>query len=98
MWRCAITAVIGCGPACDIFGNAGGDWVGYIADQAGQSGNMAVDPEFCSTTPDDDYYWALQSDSPCATAGCGLIGAGVVDCGSTAAEPTTWGEIKASFR
>ena len=32
---------------CDIYGNAGGDWIGCIEDQAGQNGNISEDPLFC---------------------------------------------------
>jgi hypothetical protein len=88
---------------CDVFGNAGGDWVDCIADQLDEEDNFSADPEFCSTAPDTDIWWALQSDSPCiagnhpAGADCGTLGAPVTACGTTAIETTTWGTIKASF-
>ncbi len=31
----------------DIFGNVGGDWVGYIEDQLDANGNISADPLFC---------------------------------------------------
>jgi|GEM_PF-3128721 len=60
---------------CDVYGNAGGDWVGSIADQYGTNGNIAEDPMFCDPS-EGNYY--LQVGSPCAPPdsppGCGLIG------------------------
>jgi len=67
---------------CDVYGNAGGDWVGRIADQAGINGNFSADPLACA--PEDGDF-SLGSDSPCAAAnnpGCGLIGAWPVGCGA----------------
>jgi predicted outer membrane repeat protein len=90
---------------CDLFGNAGGDWVGCVADQSGTNGNISEDPLFCgSQNPEEPY--TLQEDSPCAPEGnpeCGLIGAWPVACGSISGTPddepvgriTTWGRIKA---
>lgn len=68
--------------ACsDIYGNAGGDWVGCIAGQAGTNGNLSADPLFCDAPVGD---FGLLEDSPCAPAnspaGCGLIGAHGVGC------------------
>jgi len=85
--------------ACsDVFGNAGGDWVGCIASQYGVNGNIALDPFFCDPAAGD---WQLCAESPCAPGAgdCGLIGALPVGCTcSTAAEPATWGRIKALGR
>jgi parallel beta-helix repeat protein len=83
---------------CDIYGNAGGDWVGCIANQYGINGNIGEDPLFCNPNGGD---LALHENSPCApvnSGGCGLIGALPVGCGTTAFEPATWGAIKASFK
>ncbi len=85
---------------CDIYGNAGGDWVGCIADQYGVNGNFSADPLFCGDLNADEPY-ALHVDSPCAPDNnpeCGLIGAWGVACGLTAVEPMSWGAIKAMFR
>ncbi len=69
----------------DVFGNAGGDWVGCIADQAGSSGNLAADPLFCQPAIGN---YTLDAASPCAEdnapASCGLIGALGVGCGVVA--------------
>lgn len=65
---------------CNLFGNAGGDWVGSIADQASALGNMSLDPLFCDTL-DADYR--IEPNSPCATDNnaCGiLLGALGVGC------------------
>lgn len=81
---------------CDLFGNDGGDWAYCIVDQYGTEGNFSADPLFCDPQNGD---FQLQEDSPCGPSGeCGLIGAGAVGCGSTAAPVTTWGSIKAMFR
>jgi parallel beta-helix repeat protein len=67
---------------CDIFGNASGDWVGYIADQYGVNGNFSRDPLFCDFANDD---YRITENSPCAPANnsCkALIGAYGVGCGA----------------
>ena len=65
---------------CDLYGNAGGDWVGWVAPQLGINGNIGEDPFFC----DPGFAeWTLYPDSPCApenSGGCGLIGAYGVGC------------------
>lgn len=75
----------GTGPAVlsctDIFGNAGGDWVGCIAEQLGINGCFSADPLFCNAAAGD---YTLAEASPCtpahSPAGCGLIGAHPVAC------------------
>jgi len=84
---------------CDIHGNAGGDWVGHIADQYGVNGNICLDPLFCDPGNGD---FTLDETSPCApfsppNTACDLIGAEGVGCGATAVEATTWGQLKAVF-
>jgi predicted outer membrane repeat protein len=65
----------------DIFGNAGGDWIGCIADQLGINGCLSADPLFCNAAAGD---YTLAETSPCAPAhspsGCDLIGARPVAC------------------
>lgn len=85
---------------CDLWGNAGGDWVGGIADQCGIRGNISADPQFCDA-PSGDF--TLAETSPCAPFSppnpeCDLIGAWPVGCGSTPTRASTWGEIKLFFR
>lgn len=83
---------------CDLLGNAGGDWVGEIADQLGTAGNIALDPLLCDPEAGDFH---LRDDSPCApdqSPWCGQIGAWEVSCGATPAVATRWGAIKARFR
>jgi predicted outer membrane repeat protein len=85
---------------CDVYGNAGGDWVGCLEDQYGIDGNICEDPLFCSGANPDEPY-TLRDDSPCAAGNnpsCGQIGAWGVGCGATPAEPARWGPIKARFR
>ncbi len=65
---------------CNIFGHAGGDWVGCIADQLGINGNIGEDPLYCDPYGDD---FTLQSTSGCAAENnpaCGQIGAWGVGC------------------
>jgi hypothetical protein len=64
---------------CDLFGNAGGDWVGCVAEHAGLNGNFSSDPMFCN--PADGDFRLLVS-SPCAdgSSDCGLIGAWSAGC------------------
>jgi hypothetical protein len=72
---------------CDIFGNEGGDWVGYIANFFGVDGNISEDPLFCGEENPFKPY-ALHMDSPCApftapNPECHLIGAWDVACGQS---------------
>ena len=83
---------------CDVYGNAGGDWVGCIADQYGVNGNISEDPLFCDATGGNLY---LDCRSPCAPAQqpeCGLIGAYDVGCGASVSLPSTWGQVKSLYR
>jgi predicted outer membrane repeat protein len=84
---------------CDVYGNAGGDWVGCIADQAGDEGNFSADPRFCLNL-DPDQPYTLQANSPCAQANnseCGQVGAFAVGCGTTTAAATSFSAIKALY-
>jgi len=65
---------------CNIFGNVGGDWTGYIAPQLGTDGNLSADPQFCALFAGD---YTLHENSPCAPENsiCGvLIGSEEVGC------------------
>ena len=79
--------------ACsDIYGNAGGDWVGCIEGLFGISGNIDADPLFCDA-PGLDF--SLQEASPCAAFSqpneeCDLIGAYPVGCASTTHACCIW--------
>jgi predicted outer membrane repeat protein len=50
----------------DIFGNAGGDWIGPIENLLGQDGNISADPLFVDTLNNDCH---LSENSPCIDAG-----------------------------
>jgi hypothetical protein len=88
--------------ACsDVYGNAGGDWIGCIADQAMNAGNFSADPVSCDPQAGD---LSLADNSPCLPgnhpngADCGLIGAlgeGCFPPVPTAA--VSWGDIKARY-
>ena len=65
---------------CDVFGNAGGDWVSCIASQYGVNGNILLDPYFCDSA---QWDFTIGENSPCAAENnpeCGLIGARDVGC------------------
>ncbi len=65
---------------CDLYLNAGGDWVGGVAGQGGLSGNLSLDPLFCDLGIGD---FRLSEGSPCGpqyNPECGLIGAWPVGC------------------
>ena len=64
---------------CDVFGNAGGDWVGCIAGQFGEMGNFAADPLFCLFVTGE---YTLQQNSPCLPENnsCGVL-IGALDAG-----------------
>jgi predicted outer membrane repeat protein len=49
---------------CDLFGNAGGDYLGCIADLLGTAGNLSADPRFCHQ---GGREFMLDASSPCAT-------------------------------
>ncbi len=86
---------------CDVYGNAGGDWVGCIEGQNGVDGNFSADPIFCDPSNGD---FTLHAGSPCLPGNhpdgydCGLIGARNEGCGGTPIVETTWGAMKARFR
>jgi hypothetical protein len=77
---CAVACVTSSQAACaccDVYGNAGGDWIGGIAGQEGQQGNIHLNPLFCDRAQDDLRLW---ESSPCNQQMCGLIGALPVGC------------------
>ncbi|MFC1573506.1 right-handed parallel beta-helix repeat-containing protein [Candidatus Eisenbacteria bacterium] len=58
---------------CDLFANAGGDWVGTIEAQHCTDGNVSADPHFADPANGDFH---LHPDSPLLKLeGCGAIGA-----------------------
>ncbi len=66
-------AALGCGSGgtatlscCDLFGNAGGDWVGCVAEQLGDQGNIGLDPRFCDLAAG---VLSLSAGSPCLPSG-----------------------------
>jgi hypothetical protein len=69
------SAAISC---TDIFGNPNGDWIGPIADQLGQNGNISCDPLYCDPAAND---FTLAENSPCVTdPDCGVMGAHPIGC------------------
>ncbi len=71
----------------DIHGNAGGDWVGPIAELLGQDGNICEDPLFCDPEGGD---FTLAAGSPCLpdfNPDCGLMGAHGLGCDTPVAVP-----------
>ncbi len=86
---------------CDVYANAGGDWVGCIGSQYGLNGNFDRDPLFCGDA-NPGCPFTIRSDSPCAPGynpDCGLIGAWPVGCEPPmATEQLTWSSVKALYR
>jgi predicted outer membrane repeat protein len=88
---------------CNLYGNAGGDWVGCIADQYGIDGNFSACPSFCNADMAD---FRLCDQSPCLPGNhpdgyeCGLIGAWEQGCacGPSRTEETSWSFIKWKYR
>lgn len=87
----------------DIYGNAAGDWIGFIADQCSTDGNFSACPSFCHAGLRDFH---LCDESPCAPGNhpegfeCGLVGAWEVGCacGPTSTKTATWGGLKSMYR
>jgi predicted outer membrane repeat protein len=69
------TATLNC---TDVYGNVGGNWYGCLNGQEGSNGNISADPLFCGAIGSGDL--TIRSNSPCATAGCGFMGAHEVGC------------------
>jgi hypothetical protein len=76
---------------CDIYSNDLGDWVGCIAGEFGNDGNIRMDPLFCDPGTGD---YTLQLESPCmadsAPPGCPRLGAHDVGCSGGAGAPASW--------
>jgi len=66
-------AVLDC---CDVYGNAGGDWVGCIEGQYGLT-NTSLDPQFCDAAGGDFRLWNY---TPCVSEMCGQVGALGIGC------------------
>jgi predicted outer membrane repeat protein len=67
---------------CNLYGNAGGDWVGMIADQFGPPCNISEDPLFCDP---ENHDFGLAANSPCKlhfwdNITCYRMGAWEVSC------------------
>jgi len=83
---------------CDLYGNAGGDWLGTVACYGGIAGNFSEDPVFCDRENGDFH---LAENSPCLPENnsCGvLIGALDQGCGPVALTPQTWARVKARYK
>jgi len=81
---------------CDVWGNEGAQYAGFVTDPTGTNGNVSVDPALC---PDGQ---GLQECSPLLDMACGVVGAGAgVQCPCAeplSIEPSTWARIKSSHR
>jgi len=69
---------------CDVFGNAGGNYVGCIEGQMNQLGNFSANPIFCGVEYEPDDPYSLEVSSPCADENnilCDTVGARPVKCG-----------------
>lgn len=82
--RCGSVAISAV--ACDIYGNAGGDWPSCLLDQAGTDDNFSVDPKYCNRAGHD---YQLDASSPCSEGADperGQVGAWSVGCGVVAVD------------
>jgi len=81
---CASGSAVTAMTCCDVYDNAGGDYVGCIAAFAGINGNLSLDPLYCDAEAGD---FGLLEDSPCLPFSppnpeCDLIGAWEPGCSS----------------
>ncbi|MBD3217637.1 MAG: VWA domain-containing protein, partial [candidate division Zixibacteria bacterium] len=60
---------------CNVYGNEGGDWNGYIASQYGQYGNISSNPYFCDLSSEDLSLSLISPCGPYLSDSCGLMGA-----------------------
>jgi len=82
---------------CDVYGNAGDDYGGFLTDQTGINGNISEDPQLCWMEVAD---YQLFDTSPClpgANDCVVLMGALGQGCDSPVDE-RSWGTIKAMYR
>ena len=63
----------------NIFGNAGGDWVGDIDNQFDDNNNLSTDPIFCDTA-NLDLSLSIFSPSNSVFSDCGYMGAYDIGC------------------
>jgi len=71
----------------DIYGNAGGDWIGMLAPLLGTAGNISEPPLFCEML---NIILTLHEDSPClpGASACGvLMGAHGLGCAPSTTVP-----------
>jgi hypothetical protein len=89
---------------CDLYGNGGGDWTGYVAGQYGVRGNFSEDPLFCDPESTD---LLLCANSSCLPGNhpqgdeCGIVGAagaGCDPCHPVLVQSASWGRIKALYQ
>jgi hypothetical protein len=74
---------------CDIFGNAGGDWINEISGWQGVECNFSLDPLFCAAGEGD---FNLAESSPCIAENnaCELdVGMGSLGCSGVSSAPET---------
>lgn len=82
--------IIGMTITCtDIYGNAGGNWVGVLSRQLGLRGNIAADPLFCNAAGSN---FTIAATSPCAAAHTTCGGMGVYPVGCTLNRPPVFVE------
>jgi predicted outer membrane repeat protein len=82
---------------CDVYGNAGGDWVDCLAELDQVNDNFSEDPIFCDAPAGD---FTVDVASPCTsnnTPACGGVGAWDIGC-DTPVRTESWGAMKAMYR
>lgn len=102
----ALAGVVVQASCSNLFGNAGGDWVGTLGPLYGMNGNFSENPCYCS--PETDEF-TLCADSYCLPDnhpwGCsqlvGAYGEGCAECSCPGPVPTRdmkWGDLRALYR
>ncbi len=78
---------------CDIHGNAGGDWVGHIAEFLDVDGNFSLDPMFCDVEVGNLALWEGSPCLPENSPGGVLVGALGQGCTTTLVPPAIRGDF-----
>jgi parallel beta-helix repeat protein len=77
---------------CNDVWNNHFNYLGYLPDQTGINGNIALNPFFCGQKNDD---YSVARNSPVLVTPCGVMGAlQMPGCDEVSTKNTSWGKIK----
>lgn len=82
----------------DAWGNAGGNYAGFVGNPTGTNGNVSLDPEFCNPAAGEYTISTTSLCAPANSSSCGLIGAFGPACGTVAVRPADWSAVKRMYR